>query len=500
MNPKARTIRFTSVFGQWRRSTAALAASLWLACAVFSVANAQPRVTTQPSGRMIALGGSVTLRVAATGTLPIGFQWSFNGLEIPGATNTSLVLTNIQRAQAGEYLALASNADGSATSLAARLDVYVRTGIFDIGDPVEFDKILSTNATVTRMATLDSWIEGVVWIPSDGGYLVFSDIGNDRLKKLAPPNTLTDFLRPPANTKYNGNLLDLHERLISCLAGSAGLKVTVMSNSVSVPLLTQYTNGAKFYSPNDLAIKSDGSIWFTDPGYDSGLALPSGASFPRGFQPGLYVYRFFQTNGNATVQQVVTNMSRPNGICLSPDETKLYLADTANTPGIIRAFDVTRENTVTGGAILCTVGDGVPDGIKSDAEGRIWSSAGDGVEVFAPDGRMIARIRLTRTANLCFGGPEYKTLYMVGQPYVSSIPVRVPGAVARKKLAVAVSGNQINVAWPAPSSGFKLQATGSLSGTAAWRDVEEAPAVIDGLNAVSVKPTDAARFFRLQLK
>jgi len=293
--------RFPCLSGRWRRSATALAASLWLACASFDVANAQPKITTQPSGRMIPVGGTATLRVAATGTAPIDFRWSLNGVEIPGATN-SLVLPDIQRAQSGAYQAIASNADGSATSRVARLDVYVRTGIFDIGDPVGFRQILSTNAVLTRMATLDSWIEGVVWVPSDGGYLVFSDIGGDRLKKLVPPNRLTDFLRPPANTKYNGNLLDLHERLISCQAGSAALRVAVMSNGVSAPLLTQYTNGAKFYSPNDLAIKSDGSIWFTDPGYDSGLALPSGASFPRGFQPGLYVYRFFQTNGNATVQ------------------------------------------------------------------------------------------------------------------------------------------------------------------------------------------------------
>jgi DNA-binding beta-propeller fold protein YncE len=193
-------------------------------------------------------------------------------------------------------------------------------------------------------------------------------------------------------------------------------------------------------------------------------------------------------------------MTRPNGICLSPDETKLYVADSASAPGIIRMFDVTRENTVTGGEILCTIGSGVPDGIKCDVDGRIWSSAEDGVEVFAPDGHLIARIRLTRTANLCFGGPEYKTLYMVGQPYVTSIPVRVPGAVANKKLAVTVGGNQINVAWPAPSTGFKLQASGSLGGTTDWRDVDEVPAIIDESNTLSVKAADAARFFRLQLK
>ena len=186
-------------------------------------------------------------------------------------------------------------------------------------------------------------------------------------------------------------------------------------------------------------MKSDGSIWFTDPGYDSGLPLPppNGSSIPRGFQPGLYVYRFFENNAAATVLQVITNMARPNGLCFSPNETKLYVADSAIAPGPIRVFDVTPDNTLTGGTILCTIGNGVPDGIKCDVDGRIWSSAEDGVEIFAPDGHLIGRIRLTRTANLCFGGPEYKTLYMVGQPYVSSIPVLVAGAVSIKRLAVS---------------------------------------------------------------
>src|SRR5439155_17105783 len=123
----------------------------------------------------------------------------------------------------------------TARSEAARLDVYVRAGIFDIADPEEFNKIISTNAVLSRMATLDSWIEGAVWIPAEGGYLVFSDLGNNKLKKLVPPSTLTDFLKPPLNTKFNGNLVDLQENLISCQAGSAGLKVVLTTNGVSIP-------------------------------------------------------------------------------------------------------------------------------------------------------------------------------------------------------------------------------------------------------------------------
>ena len=150
---------------------------------------------------------------------------------------------------------------------------------------------------------------------------------------------------------------------------------------------------------------------------------PNGSSVPQGFQPGLFVYRFFETNGNATVLQVITNMYRPNGICFSPDETKLYVCDIGQgqNPGSVTVFDVTPTNTVTGGSLFFTVATGFPDGIKCDVGGRVWAGAGDGVEIFAPDGHLIGRIRLNPLAiNLCFGGPEYKTLYIVGQPYVTS--------------------------------------------------------------------------------
>ncbi len=451
---------------------------------------------------MVAQGTTTTFRVTATGATPLQYQWSFNGIPLPDATNATLVLPAVQRSSGGAYSAVVSHESGAITSQIARLDVYVRSGIFDIADQAEFDKILSTNAVLTRMATLNSWIEGVVWIPSDGGYLVFSDLGNNRLKKLVPPNTLTDFLRPPNGTLFNGNLLDLHERLISCQAGSTGLRVVLTTNGVSVPLLTNYITGTKFYSPNDLAMKSDGSIWFTDPGYDSGLPLPppNGSSVPRGFQPGLYVYRFFQNNPASTVLQVATNMSRPNGLCLSPDETKLYVADSASAPGPIRVFDVAPDNTLTGGAVLCTIGNGVPDGIKCDAGGRIWSSAESGVEIFAPDGHLIGRIRLTRTANLCFGGPDYKTLYMVGQPYVTSIPVLVPGAASIRRLKASLKGDQIKISWPAPSTGFAMQRADSAGPGAVWTDLPQAAETIDDWKEVALPTASSTAFFRLLLK
>lgn len=361
-------------------------------------------------------------------------------------------------------------------------------------DRVEFSKIISSDAVLTTNATLNSWIEGPVWVPSDGGYLVFSDIPANRLKKLVPPSTVTDYWLPPANTKCNGNMLDLQERLVSCQAGSATLQVAMLTNSIVTPLVTHYNHTQNFYSPNDLTMKSDGTIWFTDPGYDSGLPGPP----QPGFQPSYAVYRFHQTNGNATVLQVDDSFVRPNGICLSPDETKLYVVDTGTSPHLIKVFNVTSSNTLSGGTVLTT--SSKFDGIKCDVDGRVWAGEENGVAVYAPDGHLIGKILFgKRVANLCFGGPQYMTLYMVGQPLVTSIPVLVPGLPARKKLAMSANGNKFYLSWPAPSTGFVLEETNELSPTSLWQNSTLPPTVNDGTNIVAVTATNRAEFYRLKL-
>lgn len=382
---------------------------------------------------------------------------------------------------------------GASVILAAQTVLAVQ---FQIADPAEFQRIIDTNAVFTTNAYLNSWIEGPVWIP-DGQFLVFSDMGNNKLKRLDPPNTLSDFLSPPAQTKYNGNTLDLQERLISCQSGSSGLKVVQTSNGVATTLVT-LCNGLKFISPNDLCVKSDGSIWFTDTGSDSGISV--GAP---GFQPGFYVYRFDPTNGNASVTTVITNgLQRPNGICFSPDETKLYVADDGinwNRRNIL-VYSVTSSNTLTGGTVFCSVGGGIADGFRCDVDGRIWTSSGQGVEIFAPDGHLIGKILMTRTANLCFGGPEFKTLYTVGQPYVCSFPVRVAGAVSIRKLALSAGGEELRLAWPAPSTGFKLQTAETVGPEAVWSQVAGEPQVTNGVNEATLPLTNVSQFYRLQLE
>jgi gluconolactonase len=371
-----------------------------------------------------------------------------------------------------------------------------RAATFQIADPVEFSKIIDTNAVLTTNATINTWLEGPVWVPSGGGYLVFCDQNNNRLKKLAPPATVTDFLLPPANTLFNGTMLDAQERLIAAAAGSAGLRVSMLTNGVEVPLVTT-CSGLKFYSPNDVAVKSDGTIWFTDPGYNGGIGAPP----QPGFQGGYYVYQFNPSNGNATCTAVISNgLVRPNGLCFSPDESKLYVADSDTGRHHIQVYSVSSSNTLTGGAIFANVTNGIPDGIRCDVDGRVWSSGGDGLYIFAAgDGHLIGKIRFLRVVNLCWGGPQYKTLYLVGQPIVTSIPVLVAGTPSLKKLQSSFNGTELNLSWPAPSTGFGLQEADQLISPINWTASSLAITPTNGQNVVNLDATNAAKFFRLKL-
>ena len=378
----------------------------------------------------------------------------------------------------------------------------VRAATFEIADPAEFSRIIDTNAVLTTNATINTWLEGPTWIPA-GGYLVFCDQNNNRLKQLVPPTTVTDFLIPPANTLFNGTLLDAQERLICAEAGSAGQKISMVTNGVVTPLVTAY-NGLKFYSPNDVAVKSDGTIWFTDPGYNSGTTRPH-AGYPSNY----CVYQFHPTNGNATCRAVMTNNfgrtsgnPRPNGLCFSPDETQLYVADSDNSANghRIYVYSVTASNTLSGGAVFANVTNGIPDGIKCDADGRVWSSGGDGLYIFAAaDGHLVGKIKFQLVVNLCWGGPQYKTLYMVGQPLVTSMPVLVAGTPSLKRLQSTFAGGQMTLSWPAPSTGFTLQETEQLIPPGSWTDSLLAVITTNYQKTVNVDPTNIAKFFRLRL-
>jgi gluconolactonase len=272
---------------------------------------------------------------------------------------------------------------------------------FEIVDPAEFQKLFPKNAKVERLATDMQFIEGPVWINAEGGYLVFSDIPANELKRWDAKKGVTTFRKPSNST--NGNTLDLEGRLISAEHGAHRVSRTEKNGEV-VSLIESF-EGKNLNSPNDVVVKSDGSIWFTDPDY--------GLSGRTKEQPGNYVYRFDPKSKTAAA--VIKDFDKPNGLAFSPDETKLYVADSGK-PRHIRVFDVGKDGSVSNGRVFATIDKGGPDGIRCDAAGRVWSSSGDGAQIFSADGKLAARILLPEAAaNLTFGGKDGRRLFLTAR-------------------------------------------------------------------------------------
>jgi gluconolactonase len=297
---------------------------------------------------------------------------------------------------------------------------------FDIRDEAEFRKIISVSAPVDasvdgvapmllkKLAGNLNFIEGPIWIPVDEGHLIFSDIPADELKKWSKLGGLSTFRKPSNNA--NGNCLDREGRLVTCEHGARRVSMTDKEGMVHT-VVDRY-QGKRLNSPNDAVVKSDGTIWFTDPDY--GLKSPQDKE-----QPGNYVYRF--DSKSKDLKAIITDFDKPNGLCFSPDETRLYVADSGR-PRHIRVFEVQKDGTLINGRVFCMIDKGGPDGIRADSEGRIFSSAGDGVQIFSPAGKLIGKILVPEApANLCFGGKEGKTLFITARKSLYSIELLVKG-------------------------------------------------------------------------
>jgi gluconolactonase len=241
--------------------------------------------------------------------------------------------------------------------------------------------------------------------------LVFSDIPANQLKKWDRQGGLGVFREPSNN--INGNTLDGEGRLVSAEHGGRRVSRTEKDGTVK-PLVDSF-EGKKLSSPNDVVVKGDGTIWFTDPDY--GLAgRPKETA-------GNYVYRFDPKSG--ALSAVVKDFDKPNGLCFSADEKKLYVADSGK-PRHIRVFPVNSDGTVGAGAVFAAIDKGGPDGIRCDEGGRVWSSSGDGAQVFGADGKLIVRILLPESAaNLAFGGAQGKTLFLTARKSLYSVETLV---------------------------------------------------------------------------
>jgi gluconolactonase len=277
------------------------------------------------------------------------------------------------------------------------------------------EDLVPAGATAEKLAGDLKFTEGPVWMRD--GFLVFSDIPAGKLYKWSSGGGLSTFRDPSGNA--NGNILDRQGRLITAGHGSRNLTRTEPDGKVTV--LADKFEGKRFNSPNDVVVKSDGTIWFTDPPY----------GLPKDQQRELdQSYVFCLDPASGAVKIVASDFDRPNGLCFSPDEKRLYIADSGK-PHHVRAFDVdVKANTLVGlGPVFRVIDPGAPDGMRCDERGNLWSTAGDGVHVFAPDAKMIGKIPVPeRPANCCFGGEDGKTLFITARTGLYSIRTNVRGA------------------------------------------------------------------------
>ncbi|HTO11400.1 MAG TPA: SMP-30/gluconolactonase/LRE family protein [Candidatus Binatia bacterium] len=288
-------------------------------------------------------------------------------------------------------------------------------------DP-SFGKYRINSAAVERLATGFRWCEGPAWF-GDGRYLLWSDIPNNRIMRWDEETGAVSVFRRPSDYG-NGNTRDRQGRLVTCQHGTRSVTRTEYDGTLTT-ILDRW-DGHPLNSPNDVVVKSDDSVWFSDPpfgilGHYEGHLAP--VELPTN------VYRV-DRHGKASV--VVGDIPRPNGLAFSPDERKLYVVVSGAVPREIRVFDVAGD-TLQNGRVFINCGQGVPDGLRVDTDGNLWCGWGggeghDGVAVFNPEGKMIGHILLPeRAANLCFGGAKRNRLFICASQSIYSLYTNAQG-------------------------------------------------------------------------
>ncbi|MFW5681094.1 MAG: SMP-30/gluconolactonase/LRE family protein [Pseudomonadota bacterium] len=289
-----------------------------------------------------------------------------------------------------------------------------------------FRACVRATAPIRQLWTGGAWTEGPAWFEAHQS-LVFADIPNDRLLRYDATTGAVGALRHGLGHHANGNTIDREGRLVTCEHGTR--RVTRTEHDGALTVLADRYDGKRLNSPNDVVVKSDGTVWFTDPAY--GIDSDYQGFKAEKEQAGDYVFRFDPRDGSLRI--VADDFVRPNGLAFSPDETKLYIADSGFSsptggPQHLRVFDVHDDGRLSGGAVLATCTHGVYDGFRLDTDGRIWTSAWDGIHCLEPDGRLIGKITFPeRVANLCFAGPRRNRLMVTANTSLYTVSVLVNG-------------------------------------------------------------------------
>jgi gluconolactonase len=298
------------------------------------------------------------------------------------------------------------------------------SSIHEIIDP-RYKDLLIGSAQLERLHTGSRWAEGPVWF-KDGDYLLWSDIPNRRIMRYLPDGTVSVF-RADSNFS-NGNTRDRQGRLVSCEHGPRRVTRTEYDGTITV--LADSFEGRRLNSPNDVIVHLNDSVWFTDPTYGIMTDYEGFEAEPE--QATRNVYRLDPETGELTA--VATDFLQPNGLAFSADEKQLFVADSGSShsdtaPRHIRVFDVVDGKSLSNSREFCALDFGVPDGLRVDVHGNVWTSGGPAVHCYAPDGTLIGRINIPEdVSNLTFGGPRGNRLFITATTSVYSIYLATKGA------------------------------------------------------------------------
>lgn len=304
-------------------------------------------------------------------------------------------------------------------------------GSYDTFDD-RFGSLVIGSATVERLWTGGRWTEGPVYVPAAKA-VVWSDIPEDRILRYDETSGAVSVFERPCGY-HNGHTLDAFGRIVAC--EHSNRRVSRLGFDGRWETIVDRFDGKRLNSPNDVVVKSDGSIWFSDPSY--GIDSDYEGHAAKSEIGTCNVYRHDPRTGETTA--VVTGLDRPNGLAFSPDERILYVSDTSlvDTPAI-HAFTVAADGQTVGDDRIFAVSEvGFFDGFRLDLMGNVWTSSGDGVRVYAADGTLLGLINIAEAvSNLCFGGPKRNRLYITATSSLYAVYVNAAPANGRLQSAEA---------------------------------------------------------------
>jgi gluconolactonase len=289
-----------------------------------------------------------------------------------------------------------------------------------------FRRCVKTREPVERLWSGGKWTEGPVYAPASRS-LIWSDIPNDRRMRWDETTGMTGVFQSNGGNYTNGSTMDRQGRIVCCEHGKRRVVRTEHDGSTTV--LADRYRGNRFNSPNDVVVRSDGSVWFTDPAY--GIESDYEGFEAEAEVDGEHVYRLDPDSGECT--RVADDFVCPNGLAFSLDESKLYIADSGGTrypsgENHIRVFDVSPDGKLSGGTMFAECTNGFFDGFRLDNKGRLWSSAADGVHCYDPDSTLIGKVFVPEVvSNVCFGGLKRNRLFMTATTSVYSVVLASSG-------------------------------------------------------------------------